>query len=170
MSFVRPEASAKLARWREALIGLACLALGAWWAFHLGGLMTWIGGAVMLGGAALIAIGVQRGRFRTGGGGPGVVQIDEGQITYFGPLTGGAVDLADLVRLEYDPAGHPAHWRLSQPGQPPLSIPVTAEGADALFDAFSALPGLRTERMLAAMKSPPPHSVVIWQGTANRLH
>ena len=103
-------------------------------------------------GALLIIAGIQRGRFRTGSGGPGVVQIVEGRIAYFGPLTGGTAELGQLSRLVLDPSGKPPHWLLHQPGQLPLAIPLTAEGADALFDAFATLPGLQTERMLAEMR------------------
>ena len=42
---------------------------------------------------------------------------------------------------------------LVQPGQPPLQIPLTATGAEALFDAFATLPGIRTERMLREMRA-----------------
>ncbi len=82
---------------------------------------------------------------------------------------------SDLVRLELDRRGKPAHWVLEQPGQPPLYVPVTAEGAEALFDAFSALPGLRTERMLAELAAQGRGRVVIWQRGApapstHRLH
>ena len=110
-----------------------------------------------------------------GVGGPGVVQVDEGQISYFGPLDGGAIALSELERLTLDHTSKPAHWVLDMPGQPQLHIPVTATGADALFDAFSALPGLRTERMLSEMRHSGAHQVVIWErhsGTSapQRLH
>lgn len=86
MSFVRPEARAALWRWREVLVGLVVAAIGLWWALAAHGLVQWVGGAVLLTGLALILLGIQRGRFRTGTGGPGVVRVDEGLITYFGPL------------------------------------------------------------------------------------
>ncbi|MCB1311317.1 MAG: hypothetical protein KDK29_05220 [Sedimentitalea sp.] len=175
MSFIRPEARAGIRRWREALAGGGALALGLWWALGPGGLLGWVGWGLVALSAALIVIGLQRGRFRAGGGGPGVVQVDEGRIAYFGPLTGGAVAASDLVRLELDRRGKPAHWVLEQPGQPPLYVPVNAEGAEALFDAFSALPGLRTERMLAELAAQGRGRVVIWQRGApapstHRLH
>ena len=170
MSFARPEAAAALTRWREALIGAGVAALGAWWAFGTGGLMTWIGGAVMLAGLALIAVGLQRGRFRLPGRGPGIVQVTEGQIAYLGPLTGGAVALSELSQLTLQTRAHPAHWVLSQPGQPDLAIPTTADGAEALFDAFARLPGLRTEYMLAQLKRQTDHPVVIWRKHGPLLH
>ncbi len=170
MSFIRPEAAQSLARWREVLIGAGVLALGAWWALGFIGILSWVGWALLPIGAALGFIGLQRARFRGATGGPGLVQVDEGRITYFGPLTGGTADLSDLTRLTLDRAARPAHWGLHQPGQPALMIPTTAEGADALFDAFTRLPGLRTQKMLTALSSPGRDTVTIWSSYANRLH
>ena len=170
MSFVRPEARQAVWRWREVLVALGVLSLGGYWAFGTPGLLHWVGYAVLILGAVLLAAGIQRVRFRAGHGGPGVVQVDEGQVAYFGPLTGGAIALSELTRLSLDPTAKPAHWVLSQPGQPDLQVPVTATGADALFDAFASLPGIRTERMLVEMKRQAGQPVVIWQKHAARLH
>ncbi len=163
MSFIRPEARAGIWRWRELLTGLAVTALGGWWGFGTGGLLHWVGFAVIAIGAALIFVGFQRARFRTGTGGPGIVRIDEGVIAYFGPLTGGAAALGELTALSLDSTAHPAHWVLSQPGQPDLLIPVSAEGSEALFDAFASLPGLRMEHMLAQKNRGTNELVNIWQ-------
>lgn len=163
MSFIRPEARAEIWRWREVLAGAAIGLLGLSWIMGPGGLLGWIGWVVLMAGVALTLIGVQRARFRTGSGGPGVVLVDEGQITYYGPLTGGVIAADDLERLTLDPTARPAHWALEQPGQPPLHIPVNAEGADSLFDVFSTLPGLQTERMLAELNGRAVHPVVIWE-------
>ena len=162
-SFFRPEAKAAVLRWREALLGVAVALVGLWWWLGPGGLLTIAAIALLLIGVALIAIGAQRGRFRGPGGGVGAVQVDEGQVTYFGPLTGGAVALRELERLTLDRTQRPVHWRLDQPGREPLLIPVNAEGAETLFDAFAALPGLRVERMLAELQGRGPQSVVIWE-------
>jgi len=168
--FIRPEAMQSLARWREVLIGTGALALGVWWVLGTSGLLHWIGYVVAAAGLALIAAGVQRARFRGARGGAGVVQVDEGQIAYFGPLSGGAVARSEMTAVLIDPSGHPAHWILRQPDQPDLHIPVNAEGADELFDAFAALPGLRTEYMLARMKAPGDQPTVIWQKRTMMLH
>ena len=173
---IRPEAKAALSQWREALVGLGVLALGIYWGFFTGGgLLHWIGYAVALAGVLLIVAGIQRGRFRIGSGGPGIVQVLEGRITYFGPLSGGVADLDALSALSLDPTGKPPHWMLHQPGQEPLAIPLNAEGADALFDAFATLPGLQTERMLAEMRRDGTRPVEIWckascKSTHLRLH
>lgn len=163
MSFIRPEARAAIGRWRELLVGLGLVCLGTYWAIGPAGLLGYVGYAAIIAGLALTIVGFQRARFRSGAGGPGIVTVDEGQITYFGPVSGGAIASADIERVTLDPTTDPAHWILSQPGQPHIAIPVNAEGADALFDVFSGLPGIRTERMLAQMRSSPLHPVVIWE-------
>ena len=133
-----------------------------------GNLLTLPGGVLLLAGTALIWIGVQRARFRRSGHGPGAVQIDEGQISYFGPLTGGAVALRELTSLTLDHGLYPAHWRLRQPDQPELLIPVNAEGADGLFDAFSTLPGLRMDRVITALESRNREPIHLWKRDLSR--
>lgn len=163
MSFFRPEARAALWRWREALTGIGLAALGLWWVLTAIGLLHGLGYLALALAAAFLIMGLQRARFRGTGGGPGIVSVDEGQVSYFGPLTGGIMAIRDLSALRLDPSGHPAHWVLSAPDEPDLYIPVNAEGAEALFDAFATLPGLRTEHMLAQMRRLPDHPTVIWQ-------
>lgn len=160
---IRPEAKNQLLRWREVLAGASAALIGLWWLAGPGQLLTFPAVALIIAGGALIWIGVQRARFRSAGAGPGSVQVDEGQITYFGPLAGGAVALREMRRLTLDGTAHPAHWRLEQPGHAPLMIPVNAEGADALFDAFATLPGLKTQAMLQALNHPSNAQIVIWQ-------
>ncbi|KIC40127.1 hypothetical protein RA27_14940 [Ruegeria sp. ANG-R] len=168
MSFIRPEAKLALWRWREVLVAGFVLILGLSWISGPGGLMAWLGWLLIAVSIALAVIGVQRTRFRNGAGGPGVVTIDEGQITYLGPLDGGIIATREIERLALDPTSRPALWVLDQPGQPTLHIPVNAEGAEALFDVFSALPGLKTEQMLTELNGGAAHPVVIWERTPSR--
>ena len=176
MPLIRPEASAALYRWREVLIGAGAVVLGLYWVFFTYGLLPWIGGVLGLAGLGLIAAGFQRARFRGAAGGPGIVQVDEGRVAYFGPLTGGVVALSEMSALALDPTAKPAHWVLAQPGQPDLYIPLNAEGAEALFDVFASLPGIRTEWMLAQMRGWARQPVTIWERPDNvrperpRLH
>ncbi len=163
MSFVRPEAKAEILRLREILIGVICIALGAYWALGVGQLLGYVGILLVILGASLCVIGYQRSRFRIGGQGPGVVQVVEGQIAYFGPLNGGTLATEAIERLALDPSGKPAHWILEHSGQPALHIPVNAEGADALFDVFSALPGIKTERLLSELHRKTVIPTVIWE-------
>ncbi|MEX0287238.1 MAG: hypothetical protein AB3N23_21740 [Paracoccaceae bacterium] len=168
MSFIRPEARAQLWRIRELLAAGAVVLLGLYWITGPGGLLAWLGWGLVPAGLALAFVGLRRLRFRQEGHGPGIVQIDEGQIAYFGPLSGGAVAMSEVERLILDPTGSPAHWVLEQPGNAPLHIPVNAEGTDGLFDAFGALPAFRTDRMLTELgrKGGPP--VVIWERSPSR--
>ena len=160
---IRPEVKELFIRWREALAGLVVLVLGAWWLGGNSQVLMLPAVALMILGLALIWIGIQRARFRGEGQGPGTVDVDEGQITYFGPLTGGAVAVREITRVTLDPGLHPMHWRLRQGGAPELLIPVNAAGADRLFDVFATLPGLRMEHALSALKTTEKHSIVIWQ-------
>ncbi|NVO57861.1 hypothetical protein HW561_18850 [Rhodobacteraceae bacterium B1Z28] len=168
MSFIRPEAKLALWRWREVLVAAFVLTLGLSWISGPGGLLGWLGWVLVAVSVALAVIGVQRARFRTGAGGPGVVTVDEGQITYLGPLDGGIFATREIERLALDPTSNPAHWILDQPGQPTLHIPVNAEGAEALFDVFSNLPGLKTEQMLSELNGGAAHPVVIWERHPSR--
>lgn len=169
MSFIRPEAQAAILQWREVLIGLAVLILGLWWTAG-SGILKWVGVAITLGGAVLIYTGLQRARFRSANGGPGVVTVDEGEISYFGPLSGGVASIADLNMVVLDPTQKPPVWILQQPRQMDIAIPVNAEGTDQLFDAFAKLPGIRTEYMLSSLKADNSQPVVIWAKPVGRLH
>lgn len=163
MSFVRPEARAAIWRWREVLIGAlsACLALG--WAFGSFGLVQGIALILLLVSLLLIFAGIQRARFRGRGGGQGVVQVIEGQVSYFGPLTGGAIAMSELAALSLDGSAKPSHWLLVPEQGEALQIPVSAEGADALFDAFTGLPGLKTEHLLRIKQTQAARISVIWR-------
>jgi hypothetical protein len=162
VSLVRPQARAALWRWREVAASGALAALGLWWVLAGLGIVFWLGWVLIAAAGAVAVAGIQRARFRGGGGGgPGVVAVDEGLIAYFGPQTGGAVALSEITALAIEP-GPPRRWRLSQPGQPDLAIPLDAEGAEALFDAFAALPGLRAGALLAAMRDEAGGTRVLW--------
>ncbi|WP_026758218.1 hypothetical protein [Sediminimonas qiaohouensis] len=170
MSLIRPEARSTLWKLREVLAGAVIGGLGLYWGLTALAPLSWVGWGVLFIGCILSVSGLQRARFWRGKGGPGVVRVDEGQVAYFGPYDGGAVALSELSRLELDPAPDPPLWYLYQPGQPVLAIPVTAENADTLFDSFAALPGMRTERMLSALRGGGEHRIVIWAKEMRRLH
>ena len=48
------------------------------------------------------------------------------------------------------------------PGGTPLAVPIDAEGADALFDAFAALPGLSPARLIEAVERTAGGRETIW--------
>jgi hypothetical protein len=163
MSFIRPELARKLNRWRETLAGLGAAALGFVWFSTAIGLLWVFGIVLMVGGALLAVAGIQRARFRRGGEGPGLVQVLEGQVTYFGPHDGGTVSVQDLVSVELDPGAASPAWVVTGTLGEALRIPVDAVGAEALFDVFSGLPGLQTEAMLKKLERNPAQRVTVWQ-------
>ena len=168
MGFLRPEIRHMLWRYRDALIGAVVSFFGINWALSSVGFMSLLGTFVSVAGALLLFAGIQRGRFATGGHGRGIVTIDEGQVTFFGPIDGGTVHVDDLAQVDLAPAdeGGEAEWLLlsGHEGEP-LRIPVNAVGADKLFDVFSKLDGIRTSRMLAQVNHTPEKQVVIWRSS-----
>ena len=121
--------------------------------------LVWLGGLLLVPlGLAALALGVglavtqwRRARFARAGGAPGVVEVTEGEVRYFGPDAGGAVALPDLVEIRLIVLGGRRCWRLrTQDGQA-LLIPLGALGAERLFDSFAALPGMRTGALVAAL-------------------
>ena len=168
---VRPELKESIWRAREALIGVFVSILGMYWAISGIGLLQMIGTSLAVAGALLFFAGIQRARFRTAGGGAGVVHVLEGQVAYYGPHEGGAMAVADLTKVELDPTAKPtSQWVLHDPHSLPLRIPTNAEGADSLFDVFASLKGIQTEKMLAELNGKTDRQVVIWQAGVPALH
>lgn len=150
MSGLRPAALAALRRWRGP-IAAAALAASALLLFGPAALR---GAPVALGLTALaLVVSLWLGRDALArlrlarAGGAGVVDVAEGRIAYFGPETGGVADLDALRTVEITAA---AEWLLRPVDGPPLRIPLAAEGAAALPDAFAALPGFSVARAAEA--------------------
>lgn len=163
MSFFRPEAVAAVTRWREVIVAGVIITLGIWISLRTGGMIVTGFGYVLIGlGAVAMVPAVRRARFMRGGDGPGVVQIDEGRILFMGPETGGAMALDDLsvLSVRRDREGTNA-WVLADATQL-LVIPIDAAGADGLFDAFAALPGLNIDRLVASVQSRTEGSQRLW--------
>ncbi|MEM1065748.1 MAG: hypothetical protein AAGJ74_09630 [Pseudomonadota bacterium] len=170
MPFIRPEAAAGLSRWREAIAGLGAVALGLYWLLGTGGALPLFGGLLTALGVMMIYAGIQRARFRRDTDGAGMVEVKEGQLAYFGPTTGGVMDIAAITQLSlHHPARGPATWGVRS-GDEYLAIPVGAAGAEKLFDVFSNLPGLDTHAMLAALNAPGEAHRVLWEKAPRRLH
>ncbi|MEO1551791.1 MAG: hypothetical protein AAFR93_15395, partial [Pseudomonadota bacterium] len=156
MGFVRPEIvealRARLSHPVEAAILVVLFGLGLW--MSLGALSPFspVSLAVGLGflGAGLVsarAFGLRARLRRTGG--PGVVQVDEGRIAYFGPDGGGFVALTHLMAV--DLIGSPQRWVLRNGEGEDVVIPAGADGVAALFDALSGLPGFSPQGALSAL-------------------
>jgi hypothetical protein len=161
--FLRPEAARTLARWQEVLAALCVIGLGLWIAAAPGPIVRGFGFVLIAGGALALVPAIRRARFATTGEGAGVVRIDEGRILYMGPHSGGTVAVQELhsLALRTDHLGGRA-WVLTEPGQM-LVIPVDAAGADALFDAFAALPGLAVRDILRALETPGEGTKTLWR-------
>jgi len=163
MSFIRPEATVEIKRWRGPMVAGAVLALGLWWGLTSLGLVKWFGWALAAASAAILWASVQRARFHGGVGGLGVVEVDERQITYLAPVGGGFLSLDGLseVVILPDRAGLPV-WRFTGGGER-LSVPASAAGTETLFDALTALPGADMEAAIRASRGRPADAVVIWR-------
>ena len=155
---IRPELRAALWRWREVLAAGSVVAFGLW-AASFGGLVLVPFGLV----AAALGIGlgvqaVRRLRFMQGADAPGIVEVDEAQISYMGPEFGGFVNVPDLIELRLVRMRGRRLWRFRQSDGQALLVPVDAAGAEALFDVFATLPGLDMAAVLAALEPGVPTS------------
>lgn len=168
LDFIRPAAARALNRWAETLLAMLVTALGLYWSIASLGLIRWFGWAITLLGLALLFSAVQRLRFVARGSGPGVVQIVEAEIRYFGPRGGGFAAIDALVALSLSADG--GYWLIEAEDGQILAIPRAATGAEALFDAFSNLPGLDMAALLRILaQDPAPRARIIWQRTTRPL-
>lgn len=175
MSFLRPEALDRLRRWREALIGGAVLVVSLRVLWGASGVIWGLAATGALIGAALIWEGVRRARWPAEGGGPGVVEVDERQITYLAAFGGGIVSIDQLVRIEIEttdagPLDSDLFWLLWTREGTALRIPGDAEGADALFDAFAPLQGLDYEAVIRTSGRTSTGRALVWSAPHARLH
>ncbi|MDM7255845.1 MAG: hypothetical protein P3W90_004040 [Paracoccus sp. (in: a-proteobacteria)] len=142
----------RLADWAEVFAAAAALA-GALWVFGLGGWLFWPIGA-LAGFAALVWLvtALNRRRLARPIAAPGVIEIDEGRLRYFGArVLGGEMALADLAEIRLLRLSGRICWRLKSAGEA-LLIPVDASGASALTDALGALPGLDLGQLASALR------------------
>lgn len=166
--FLRPEAIRFLARWREVGIGI-CVALASLYGIvTLHGITFYLALVGVPIAIALIWEGVYRARLPELWFGPGLVEVDERQITYFGPYGGQAISVDALTRVEIvtsdlGPFEGDIVWVLHSEDAPPLSIPAGATGAQRIHDALLALPGMDFRRIVEAMGSVENRLFVIWQ-------
>ena len=171
LNFLRPEARAAIWRFRDVIGAGAVILIGVWWLATFFSPVQWVGYAILALGIFLALAGMQRLRFRQDGDGPGVVKIVERRLAYFGPLTGGVMDMDDAMKLELEPVAQPApHWILTSQTGDVVEIPINAEGADGLFDLFASLPGIETGKMLGLLENNPEQRVVIWSLSRPLLH
>ncbi len=172
---IRPEILTTLRKYSEVFVGLALAGLGGWILLRSGWFWMLIGGLLLLAGAGLAYIAWRKLAFRSEEVGPGVVEVDERQISYFSAYDGGVVSINQLARISAVTGAkggppHDVHWVLEEDGGTRLIIPNSAAGAEQLFDAFSALDGVdyaSATRAVGAMKH---QSLVIWSKPRAALH
>ncbi|MDZ4310782.1 MAG: hypothetical protein U1A24_09545 [Cypionkella sp.] len=173
---IRPEFLALLRRFSEVIWATAVLGFGLWLILLGGYLLTPVGTAIGAFGVAWGILALRRLRFIQTVDAPGVVEVDEGQIGYLGPQSGGYVSIPELVELRLLSLRGRRVWRLKQADGQALLIPVDATGADRLFDAFASLPGMNTLALVAALDAKPStgashlalaaETTTIWHRTA----
>ncbi|WP_375260418.1 hypothetical protein [Palleronia sp.] len=167
---IRGEALAQILRWREAAVGLGAVAVGLWWAVGSYGVMRWVGIVIAIGGAAILREAVVRLRRPRDGGGAGMVNVTERQITYLSGTGGGAVSADTLAQVAIHRSGTGAPvWHLADTQGRRIAVPADAEGAGALFDALAALPRFDEGAAVEALKDPAPGARVLWTGAPDRL-
>lgn len=141
---IRPEIWAMVERGQEVILATLFALFGLWLMILGGYILTPIGGAIVALAAAMAVLALRRLRFSKPAGAIGVVEVDEAQIGYFGPTEGGFISLQDMTELRLLRVGGSDMWRLKQSDGQSLLIPVSAAGADRLFDAFAALPNMNS--------------------------
>lgn len=156
---IRDGARQTLWHWREVLTGAVVLAAGLWLAGQGGYLLVPLGGVLAVAGLSFGVLGLRRMRFAALGDVPGIVQVDEAQISYMGPQAGGFVSLSDLSEIRIVTFRGRRVWRLKQSDGQALLVPLDAKGAEGLFDAFASLPGLSSADLVAAIGQPPKGTV-----------
>ncbi len=169
---LRPEASALLRRWTEAVVSggasAALLWYGARTLWVAGPLHGWFGWPLLTLGVGLglwFWTAVQRARIDEAGAGdlgPGVVTVDERRISYLGPLHGGVVALESLRSIDVL-SGPDAMWILRLDDGRAIAIPSRAQGAEALPEAFAALPGFSTARAAQALEARGTATFPVWR-------
>ncbi|MEM9343531.1 MAG: hypothetical protein AAGA87_10845 [Pseudomonadota bacterium] len=175
MSFIRPEALAALIRWRQALIGVVVCVVALYFVITDYGIRQIIASIACAVGLLLIWDGFRRVRFPAPGGGAGVVEVNEREVTYFGPSGGGSVSIDQLVlvRIRTTDAGPfetDLFWEFVEETGTVLTVPGNAENASALFDALSALPGADYEAATRAAGSTDNATFDVWRAPVRQLH
>ncbi len=151
---IRPELVAALTKAREVIAALGLALAGLWIATRGGYFLFAVGVAIITVAAAFGLVALRRLRFSQGSAAPGIVEVDEAEIRFLGPRTGGAVSLVDLTELRLITMRGRRVWRLKQADGQALLIPVDANGSERLFDAFAALPGMNSQALVAALAPP----------------
>lgn len=150
MSFIRPQITRALWRLHEALTAGAVLLCGLWLVWMGGWLLVPAGLALAALGASLLRHALARLRFHQATHAPGMVELDEAQLGYLGPQSGGFISLHEASELRLVVIRGRRLWRIKQADGQAMLVPIDAQGAAQLFDAFAALPGMDVTALAAA--------------------
>jgi len=168
MSFFRPHVGTHLAKWREAYIIGGLLLLGLWLFLYGSGTLNLVaqglGLVISLVGMIFLYTTLQRIRFKRAENAPGVVEVTEREISYFGPMHGKTISLESLRKIELrESEAYAAIWVLHHAKGDPMIVPTSAKGSERLFDAFSGLSGLKMDVLVKAVNRVPVRSQMIWE-------
>ncbi|MEP5761949.1 MAG: hypothetical protein ABJ327_22075 [Litoreibacter sp.] len=175
MSFIRPDAEKFLRSYAEVFAGAVIMAIGTYNLTRMGWVLQFLGAVALLAGGAIAYTAYRRARFPAAQDGPGVVEVDERQISYFSAFSGGSVSIEALARIsittqDTGPIGSDMVWYLEEDGGNALQIPASASGIERLFDAFSPLSGVDYDAITAASRSTQNGTVQIWTKERAQLH
>ena len=166
---IRPEITETALRYREAL-GAGVVVLAGLWLMALGGyVLVPLGAIVAAIGAILTLTAFRRARFAQTVAAPGVVELDERQVSYLAPELGGFISLDELVEIRLLSMRGRRMWRLKQSDGQALLIPVDAEGAQKLFDVFTSLPRMDTAELVLALHPPAPQKANLTLAAETRV-
>ena len=168
MSFIRPPVIKHFSKWREAYFVVGVLLFGAWMYLHGSAtanlIFQGLGLVVSLVGIILLRTTIQRIRFKRAQKAPGIVDVTEREISYFGPMHGKTISLESLLKIELrESEAYAAIWVLHHSEGDPMIVPTTAKGSDRLFDAFTSLSGVKMDALVGAINQTPIEAKVIWQ-------
>ena len=157
-------------RYAEPAVYAAIAALCLWKAVSLLASGSWIGLVPLALGAiaAFAVLGTAERAMvarRSALAGPGIVSVQEGRISYFGPHGGASVAVDALVRVDIvaGDGASGARWELTDEAGQRLSIPASAAQAETLLDALGGLPGFNNMAVVLAMQAETPGSSPIWR-------
>lgn len=168
MSFIRPPVVAHFSKWREAYL-VAIVLLFGFWLFMRGSaslnlILQGVGLVVTVAGIFMLRATIQRIRFKRSQKAPGIVDVTEREISYYGPMHGKTISLDSLQKIELRESEYfAASWVLHNTEGDPMIVPTSAKGSERLFDAFSSLSGVKMNDLVAAINMVPIHNQVIWQ-------
>ena len=121
-----------------------------------------LGIGALMGAASAIQRALLAGR----AGGSGMVVVEEGRITYFGPFGGTAMAIDLLVRVELattDDPRTPPIWELTDADARKLLIPAGATGSEKLGDVLAQLSGFDQIGLIRGMQRRQTGVIRLWQ-------